>query len=61
MAILADDCVATNAVTGELLGRGKEQLRQRYTARFQTEVPCSGLSMGRVCVVRNCCISMFGP
>jgi hypothetical protein len=48
MAILSDDCVATNAVTGEVLAQGKVELRRRYEARFQTNVYSELL--GRLCL-----------
>eukprot|EP00882_Tetradesmus_deserticola_P011467 GHRQ01012132.1.p2 GENE.GHRQ01012132.1~~GHRQ01012132.1.p2 ORF type:complete len:160 (+),score=28.46 GHRQ01012132.1:288-767(+) len=48
MDLLAEDCVATDAVTGAVLGTGKAELRKRYKARFQTDVHSELL--GRLCL-----------
>lgn len=48
MALLSDDCVAKDAVTGAVMAQGKQQLRERYTNRFQTAVHSELL--GRLCL-----------
>lgn len=48
LAVMADDCVATDAVSGAVLCSGKEQLRARYSERFQT--PVHSELLGRLCL-----------
>uniref|UniRef100_A0A383V6R6 SnoaL-like domain-containing protein n=1 Tax=Tetradesmus obliquus TaxID=3088 RepID=A0A383V6R6_TETOB len=48
MDLLSEQCVATDAVTGAVLGAGKAELRKRYESRFQTEVHSELL--GRLCL-----------
>ncbi|KAF6237643.1 hypothetical protein COO60DRAFT_1291332 [Scenedesmus sp. NREL 46B-D3] len=48
MDLLAEDCVATDAATGAVLGTGRAELRKRYAARFQTDVYSELL--GRLCL-----------
>jgi hypothetical protein len=48
LALMADDCVATDALTGAVLCAGKEQLQARYSERFQT--PVYSELLGRLCL-----------
>lgn len=48
MALMADDCVAKDAVTGAIMAQGHEQLRVRYGNRFKTAVYSELL--GRLCL-----------
>lgn len=48
LALMADDCIAKDAVTGAVMAEGKEQLRQRYESRFKTAVHSELL--GRLCL-----------
>jgi putative hydrolase of HD superfamily len=48
MALMSDDCIAKDAVTGAVMAHGKEQLRERYTSRFKTAVHSELL--GRLCL-----------
>jgi len=48
MALMADDCVAKDAVTGAVMAQGHEQLRARYENRFKTAVYSELL--GRLCL-----------
>ena len=48
MALMAEDCVAKDAVTGAVMAQGTQQLRQRYESRFKTDVHSELL--GRLCL-----------
>jgi putative hydrolase of HD superfamily len=48
MALMSDDCVAKDAVTGAVMAQGKQQLRERYENRFKTAVYSELL--GRLCL-----------
>jgi hypothetical protein len=48
MAVMSEDVVALDAVTGSVLATGKEALRPRYVERFKTAVHSELL--GRLCL-----------
>lgn len=48
MALMSDDCVAKDAVTGAIMCQGTAQLRERYGNRFKTAVHSELL--GRLCL-----------
>lgn len=48
MALMSDDCIAKDAVTGQVMCQGKQQLRERYINRFKTAVYSELL--GRLCL-----------